>query len=85
MAEEDIYEAWESGVRQFPGRLRKPRSLSTKHTTMVAWLEAYANRLGEKMPNVEQIHLPHFLTKKAVYEIIPESKTQCTYIIILCM
>ena len=66
----DIYISWKAGVKKFPPRKRKARTLSTKHTTMVAWLEAYAHRLGEKMPHLDQIHLPHFLTKKAVHSIM---------------
>ena len=65
-----IYDLWTAGVRKLPKRNKKPRTLSSKHTTMVAWLESYAQRLGEKMPHLDQIHLPHFLTKKAVYQIM---------------
>ena len=66
----DIYKSWKAGVKKFPPRKRKARTLSTKHTTMVAWLDAYAHRLGEKIPHLDQIHLPHFLTKKAVHSIM---------------
>lgn len=65
-----VVTAWHAGVRKLPSRKRKPRRLSEKHTAMVAWLEAYAHRLGEKMPHLDQVHLPHFLTKKAVYHIM---------------
>ena len=65
-----IYDLCTAGVRKLPKMNRKPRALSSKHTTMVAWLESYAHRLGEKMPHLDQIHLPHFLTKKAVYNIM---------------
>lgn len=65
-----VYTAWQAGVQKLTSHKRKPRCLSTKHTTMVAWLDAYAHRLGEKMPHINQIHLPHFLTKKAVYKIM---------------
>ena len=72
-----IYDAWQGGASKLPGRIRTSRCLSAKHTTMVAWLEAYANRLGEKMPHLDQIHLPHFLTKKAVYEIMKSTSETC--------
>ena len=41
---------------------------------MEAWLEAYANRLGEKMPHMDQIHLQHYLTKKAMYKLMSSEK-----------
>lgn len=34
-----IYDLWTVGVRKRTRRKRKQRSLSTKHTTMVAWME----------------------------------------------
>lgn len=33
-------------------------------------MERYFNRIGDKMPHLEQIHLPHFLSKKTVYELM---------------
>lgn len=35
-----------------------------------AWLSSYAKRIGEKMPHTQQIHLPSFLTKMAVYDMM---------------
>lgn len=74
-----IYDLWTAGVRKLPKKKRKPRALSSKHTTMVAWLESYAHRLGEKMPHLDQIHLPHFLTKKAVYQIMKSEQQTCIH------
>ena len=61
-----IYCKMTSGIQRIHGNQHKPKPLSSKHTSMVAWLETYANKVGEKMPHLQQIHLPHFLTKKAV-------------------
>ena len=46
------------------------RRKSIKFSTAVAWMDHYFNRIGDKMPHVEQIHLPHFLSKKTVYELM---------------
>lgn len=50
--------------------LRRERPKTSKHSTALAWMEHYFNRIGDKMPHVEQIHLPHFLSKKMVYELM---------------
>ena len=65
-----VFTAWDVGVRRLISRKRKPRCLSAKHTTMAAWLDVYSQQIGEKMPHLDQVHLPHFLTKKAVYQIM---------------
>ena len=46
------------------------RRKSTKYSTAVAWMDRYFDRIGDKMPHVEQIQLPHFLSKKTVYELM---------------
>lgn len=35
-----------------------------------AWLSSYVKRIGERMPHTQQIHLPSFLTKMAVYDMM---------------
>ena len=65
-----IYDNWRVGVKTIIRRKRKTRQLSTKYINMITWLEAYADKIGEKMPHLDKIHLPHFLTKKAVYQIM---------------
>ena len=32
-----------------------------------AWMTYFFNRIGDHMPHVQKVHLPHFLTKKDVY------------------
>ena len=43
------------------------RSESTKVTEAKAWLARYIDRIGDSMPHVDQIHLPHGLTKRDIY------------------
>ena len=51
-------------------RLYLQRRNSSKLSTAVAWMERYFNRLGDKMPHLQQLHLPSFLSKKMVYELM---------------
>ena len=46
------------------------RRKSTKHSTAVTWMNRYFDRIGDKMPHLEQTHSPHFLSKKTVYELM---------------
>ena len=46
------------------------KSKSTKHSSALAWMECYFDRIGDKMPHLQQIHLPHFLSRKTVYELM---------------
>ena len=51
---------------------RSPRiyKKSSKHDLAKAWMSRYFNRIGDKMPHIEQTHLPNFLSKRAVYDIM---------------
>lgn len=64
-----IFSQSRSGVVQIT---RKPstRGSSMKSTEALAWMNAYFDLIGEKMPHKNQIHLPHFLTKGDVYDIM---------------
>lgn len=44
------------------------RSESTKVTEAKAWLVRYFTRIGDSMPHIDQIHLPHGLTKRDIYD-----------------
>ena len=48
---------------------RKPiiRKDSVKVSEAKAWMTRYFQRIGDSMPHMEQIHLPHGLTKRDVY------------------
>ena len=52
-------------------RLYLQRRTSSKLSTTVAWMECHFNRIGDKMPHLQQIHLPNFMSKKVVYRICP--------------
>ena len=32
-----------------------------------AWMTYFFNHIGDHMPHIQKVHLPHFLTKKDVY------------------
>ena len=48
---------------------RKPvnRVQSTKVSEAKAWMTHFFHLLGDHIPHIQQIHLPHFLTKRDVY------------------
>jgi len=48
---------------------RKPvvRSLSTKVIEAKTWMTRDFNRIGDSMPHMDQVHLPHGLTKQDIY------------------
>lgn len=58
------------GVTISPPTLTLKKAKSVKHSTALAWMERYFNRIGDKMPHLQQIHLPHFLSRKMVYELM---------------
>ncbi len=49
--------------------LRKPplRTVTEKTSTATAWMGSYFERIADRMPHINQLHLPQFLTKKDVY------------------
>lgn len=49
--------------------IRKPvsRKESIKVSEAKVWMTRYFDRIGDSMPHMEQIHLPHGLTKGDVY------------------
>ena len=47
---------------------KKPvRSELTKCSEAKTWMKSYFNLVGDRMPHVQRIHLPQFLTKNDVY------------------
>lgn len=63
----NLYEQFKKGVVKFE---RKPMQKyeSTKVSEAKAWMARYFNTIGDHMPHVQQTHLPHFLTKRDIYE-----------------
>ena len=53
----------------------QPQFKSPKRDDAYAWMERYFSRIGDKMPHIQQIHLPYFLSKKAVYEFLVQDFT----------
>ena len=43
------------------------RSLSNKVIKAKTWMARYFDRIGDSMPHMDQIHLPHGLTKRDIY------------------
>ena len=58
---------FKEGVMHFQ---RKPifRSEASKVSESKAWMERFFNSIGDRMPHVNQIHLPHFMTKGDIYK-----------------
>ena len=59
-----------NGTTVLQKRLCRDRPKSSKYSTASAWMQRYFSRIGDRMPHIEQIHLPHFLSKKIVYELM---------------
>ena len=59
-----------SGCFAAPLSQRLPGKKSEKHSNAVAWMSRYFGMIGDKMPHINQIHLPHFLSKQAVYQLM---------------
>ncbi len=59
------------GSRKFPspGFLRKGE-ISVKTTRSLTWLENYASKCGDKLPDSNRIHLPSCLTKGDVFSMM---------------
>ena len=51
-------------------QVKRQRPKSDKYTTAAAWMERYFSRIGDKMPHIQQTHLPHFMSRKMVYELM---------------
>ena len=43
------------------------RTAATKVTEARAWMSYFFEGTGDHMPHIQQVHLPHFLTKKDIY------------------
>ena len=54
-------------------RASRLRTKSEKHKAATTWLKWYVDSIGDKMPHS---HLPHFLSKKVVYDIMQEELTE---------
>ena len=65
-----VQELFDLGVKTTCKPKKRERRVSHKSTMMVAWLESYASMIGDKMPHIQQVHLPTCLTKKTVYRIM---------------
>ena len=50
--------------------ISKKRKQTQRMQDARSWLSSYVKRIGDRMPHTEQIHLPSFLTKKSVYEMM---------------
>ena len=48
-------------------RKQSVRSKTMKVLEAKAWMSRFFNQIGDHMPHIQQIHLPHFLTKGDIY------------------
>ena len=49
---------------------------SEKYEVAKAWMKRYFDRIGDKMPHIQQTHLPHFLSKRTVYNFMSNELLQ---------
>ena len=49
-------------------KVQRVYNKSEKCVIARSWMKRYFERIGDKMPHIQQIHLPHFLSKKVVYD-----------------
>lgn len=61
-----LYDQSHSGV-MVASRKQVYRGLTVQATEAKAWMSHFFNQIGDRMPHIQQVHLPHFLTKKDVY------------------
>ena len=61
-----LHDQYKDGVLKYQ---RKPitRAESTKVSEAKAWMNRFFHQIGDHMPHIQRIHLPHFLTKRDVY------------------
>lgn len=65
------------GVRVIPPQIDEYRKMkSDKYEAAKAWMHHYFNKIGDRMPHIEQLHLPSFLSKKAVYDMMVDDFSQ---------
>lgn len=66
MFHKQLYDKFNEGAIKFQ---RKPvnRAESTKASEAKAWMTCFFCQIGDCMPHIQPIHLPHFLTKHDVY------------------
>lgn len=55
---------YKEGATKFKRKEARRRSTTNKVTEAQAWMRYFFERNGDRMPHVQQIHLPHFLTKR---------------------
>ena len=48
-------------------KVPRQQSKSLKYSEVIEWMHEYFNSIGDQMPHLSQIHLPHFLTKRDIY------------------
>ena len=53
------------------------RTEATKVAEAKAWMTYFFNHIGDHMPHVQKVHLPHFLTKKDHDCILPDEDRAC--------
>ena len=61
-----LHDQFKHGVLKYQ---RKPITWveSTKVSEATVWMNRFFHQIGDHMPHIQRIHLPHFLTKRDVY------------------
>ena len=63
-----LYRDSKNGVVITTSKCTVMRESSMKYHEAVAWMSRFFNSVGDRMPHLNQIHLPHFLTRQDVYK-----------------
>lgn len=63
-----IYDNFREGVMQFTRKQIVRRSHTAKVSEAKAWMEIFFTQIGDHMPHINQIHLPHVMTRRDVYQ-----------------
>lgn len=87
-----LFDQYNSGVT-ISSRKKPARELSVRTTEAKAWMTQFFSHTRDRMPHLQQIHLPHFLTKRDVYnrmckelneQAIPHEAVVANLIFMLC-
>ena len=62
-----VLSTFHNGAMQYHRKPVIKRTELTKVSEAKAWMKLFFAQIGDHMPHVNQIHLPHFMTKRDVY------------------
>lgn len=63
-----IRSIYQQGITTIQPTKPTGRKISEKHEQAILWMQEWFHLHGDKMPDSVMTHLPHYLTKEAVYK-----------------